>query len=95
MITIIAKVLAHGETQTIQKADGSQLTKSPILLQELGGKYADQYQTTLIGENAQKRFQKGDLVAASLYFTTHDYEGRTYQDIAVADIQTINNNHSL
>lgn len=91
MNTQIFKVISQGEAQTYQKTDGSILQKCPIRLKELGGKYASEYAATLLGGAALCRFREGELVAAVLYFTTHDYEGRTYQDIAVQDIEKINN----
>lgn len=91
MATKILKVVAQGQTQTIQKQDGSVLEKCPIHLKELGGKYADEYAAVLLGAAAKQRFdQPGTLVAATLYFSTHQYEGNTYQDIAVSDIVKIN-----
>lgn len=87
MQTILFRVVAQGEATRVEKQDGTVLERCPITLQVLGergdfGRYA----ATLLGGKASFRFQPGDVVAASLRFTTHDYEGRSYQDVTVADI---------
>ena len=69
-----------------QKAEGGQVNKCNIVLQELGGKFENQYVATIFGEQARIRFEKDDLVAASLRFSTREYNGQTYQDIVVNEI---------
>lgn len=88
-MTHIFKVVSQGEAQQFQKADGSLLQKCSITLKELGGKYANEYAATLMGNAALCRFLPGELVVAALSFFTHDYEGKTYQDIAVTDIEKV------
>ena len=87
------KVVQQGEAFAVQsqKADGGQTMKCNIVLQELGGKYEDQYVGVLLGNVAQCKFYSGDLVAASLRFSTRDYNGATYQDILVTDILKLKN----
>lgn len=91
MNTQIFKVISQGEAQQIQKQDGSVLQKCPIVLQEFGerGDYGKMV-AWLLGNAAQLRFREGDAVVARLCFTTHDYEGRTYQDVAVMSIEKLN-----
>ena len=62
-----------------QKAESGQVMKHTIVLQELGGKYEDRYSATLIGAMAENGFTEGDLVAARLHFTTHEYNDNVYQ----------------
>jgi hypothetical protein len=69
-----------------QKAEGGQISKCNIVLQELGGKYANSYVATILGEQARVRFEKDDLVAASLRFSTREYNGQVYQDIVVNEM---------
>ena len=69
-----------------QKAEGGQLMKCNIVLQELGGKYENSYVATILGEQAKVRFTKDELVAASLRFSTREYNGQVYQDIVVNEI---------
>ena len=88
----IFKVVQQGEAFAVQsqKAEGGQTMKCSIVLQEIGGKFEDQYIATLWGNAAQCRFYSGDLVVAALRFSTRDYNGQTYQDIAVNDIYKLN-----
>ncbi len=89
----ILKVVTQGETVAVpsQKAEGGQVMKSTIVLQELGGRYGDTFVATMLGNLAQCRFCAGELVAAALRFTTREYNGQVYQDIVVADIVKIKN----
>ena len=82
------RVKAQSETFTVpsQKAEGGQISKCNIVLQELGGKYENSYVATILGEQANIRFELDDLVAASLRFSTREYNGQTYQDIVVSEI---------
>ena len=84
----IYKVKAQSETFVVpsQKAEGGQISKCNIVLQELGGKYENNYVATILGEQANIRFAKDDLVVASLRFSTREYNGQVYQDIVVNEI---------
>lgn len=73
-----------------QKAEGGQLMKCNVVLQELGGKYENCYVATILGEQAHMRFDKDELVAASLRFAVHEYNGQMYQDIVVNEIVRLN-----
>ena len=87
------RVKAQSETFAVpsQKAEGGQISKCNVVLQELGGKYENSYVATILGEQANIRFELDDLVAASLRFSTREYNGQTYQDIVVNEIIKINN----
>ena len=82
------KVMAQSETFLVpsQKAEGGQISKCNIVLQELGGKYENSYIATILGEQAKTRFAKNDLVVAALRFSTREYNGQVYQDIVVNEI---------
>ena len=69
-----------------QKAEGGQVSMCNVVLQELGGKFENSYVATIFGEQARIRFDRDDLVAASLRFSTREYNGQTYQDIVVTEI---------
>ena len=88
----IYKVTAQSETFSVpsQKAEGGQISKCNIVLQELGGKFENSYVATVLGEQANIRFAKDDLVVASLRFSTREYNGQVYQDIVVSEIIKIN-----
>ena len=84
----IFKVQAQSETFFVssQKAEGGQLPKYNIVLQELGGKYENSYVATILGDQARIRFEKDELVIAALRFSTREYNGQVYQDIMVNEI---------
>ena len=84
----IFKVLAQSGTFSVpsQKAEGGQISKCNVVLQEPGGKYENSYVATILGEQARIRFELDDLVVASLRFSTREYNGQTYQDIVVSEI---------
>ena len=86
------RVQAQSDTFAVpsQKAEGGQLSKCNIVLQELGGKYENSYVATILGEQAKTRFAKNELVAASLRFSTREYNGQVYQDIMVSEIVKLN-----
>lgn len=88
----ILKVVQQGEAFAVQsqKSEGGQTMKCNIVLQELGGKFENQYIATLWGNAAQCKFYNGDLVVAALRFSTREYNGQTYQDISVNDIYKLN-----
>ena len=84
----IFKVTAQSETFSVpsQKAEGGQISKCNIVLQELGGKFENSYVATILGEQAKIRFAQNDLVVAALRFSTREYNGQVYQDIMVNEI---------
>ena len=88
----IFKVIAQSETFAVQsqKAEGGQISKCNIALQEPGGKYENSYVATILGEQANMRFAKDELVVASLRFSTREYNGQIFQDIVVNEIIKIN-----
>ena len=88
----IFKVMAQSETFAVpsQKAEGGQVNKCKIILQDIGGKYENSYVATVLGEQANIRFMRDDLVVASLRFSTREYNGQTYQDIVATEIIKIN-----
>ena len=84
----IFKVIKQGEPQQVasQKAEGGQLSKCMITLQEWGDKYGNTFVCTLLGNNALCRWSAGDIVLASLRFQAREYNGQWYQDIVVSEI---------
>ena len=86
------RVMAQSEVITVpsQKAEGGQISKCNIVLKDLGGKYENSYVATILGEQARTRFERNDLVAASLRFSTREYNGQVYQDIVVNEIVKLN-----
>jgi hypothetical protein len=82
------RVMAQSDTFAVpsQKVEGGQISKCNIVLRELGGKYENSYVATMLGEQANMRFAKDELVAAALRFSTREYNGQVYQDIVVNEI---------
>ena len=93
METRILKVVRQGEAFSVQsqKSESGQIEKCSIVLRELGGsKYENEYACSMLGTLAGCRFYEGDVVAATLRFSTHEYQGQVFQDIVATDIVKIN-----
>ena len=89
METKILRVVRQGEAFSVQsqKAETGQLQKCSIVLRELGGgKYENEYVCTMLGQQAACRFYEGDVVAATLRFSTHEYQGQVFQEILATDL---------
>ena len=93
METKILRVVRQGEAFSVQsaKADGGQIQKCNIVLKELGGKFENQYTGVMLGNLALNKYVQGDLVvAATLRFSTHEYQGQVFQEILATDIVKLN-----
>ena len=94
METKILKVVRQGEAFSVQssKQESGQIQKCNIVLRELGGsKFENEYVCAMLGKLAACRFYEGDVVLATLRFSTHEYQGhendvQVFQDILVTDI---------
>ena len=88
METKILRVLKCGESFSVksEKAEGGQLNKRQLVLQELGGKYEPTYVVTALGNLATIEFMEGDLVFATLRFQSREYNGQTYIDIVASEL---------
>lgn len=92
METKILRVVRQGEPFSVpsQKAEGGSIAKCNIVLRELGGsKFENEYACAMLGTLATLRFYAGDVVAATLRFSTHEYQGQTFQEILATDIVKI------
>jgi hypothetical protein len=91
---MILKVVRQGEAFSVQssKQESGQIQKCNIVLKELGGsKFENEFVCTMLGNLAGCKFYEGDVVAATLRFSTHENNGATYQDIVATDIVKIHN----
>ena len=98
METKILKVVRQGEAFSVQsqKQESGQIQKCTIVLKELGGsKFENEYVCTMLGNLAGCRFYEGDIVIATLRFSTHDFQGQTYQEILATDINRLSPRPSL
>ena len=94
MQTMILKVVHQGEAFSVQsqKAETGEIQKCNIVLRELGGsKFENEYVCAMLGNLAGCRFYEGDVVMATLRFSTHEYQGQVFQDVLVTDIVKIKN----
>ena len=73
------------------KQESGQISKCNIVLRELGGsKFENEFVCSMLGNLAGCRFYEGDVVVATLRFSTHDFQGQTYQEILATDIVKLN-----
>ena len=88
METKILKVVRQGEAFSVQssKSEAGQIQKCNIVLKELGGKFENEYVCAMLGSLAACRFYEGDIVIATLRFSTHEYQGQTFQEILATDL---------
>ena len=88
----ILKVVRQGEAFSVQssKSDNGTIQKCNIVLREMGGgKFENEYVCAMLGNLAACRFCEGDVVAATLRFSTHEYQGQVFQEILATDIVKI------
>lgn len=92
METKILKVVRQGEAFSVQsaKAEAGQIQKCNIVLKELGGKFENEFVCAMLGSLAACRFDEGDVVLATLRFSTHEYQGQTFQEILVTELVKVN-----
>ena len=104
METKILRVVRQGEAFGVQsaKAEGGSIQKCNIVLRELGGSrsaegrlqgktFENEYVCAMLGNLEACKFYEGDVVAATLRFSTHEYQGQTFQEILATDIVKLNN----
>ena len=51
-----------------------------------GAKFENEYVCAMLGNLAACKFYEGDVVAATLRFSTHEYQGQTFQEILATDV---------
>ena len=89
METKLLRVVRQGEAFSVQssKQESGSLQKCNIVLRELGGsKFENEFVCSMLGSLAGCRFYEGDVVLATLRFSTHEYQGQTYQEVLATDI---------
>ena len=92
METKILKVVRQGEAFSVQssKSDSGSIQKCNIVLREMGGgKFENEYVCAMLGNLAACRFYEGDVVAATLRFSTHEYQNQVFQEILATDVVKI------
>ena len=99
----ILKVVRQGEAFSVQssKSDNGTIQKCNIVLREMGGgrsaegrlqgkKFENEYVCAMLGNLAACRFYEGDVVVATLRFSTHEYQNQVFQEVLVTDIVKLN-----
>ena len=89
----ILKVVRQGEAFSVQsaKSENGTIQKCNIVLREMGGgKFENEYVCAMLGNLAACKFYEGDVVAATLRFSTHEYQNQVFQEILVTDIVKLN-----
>ena len=92
MVTKILRVVRQGEAFGVQssKSDNGTIQKCNIVLREMGGSnFENEYVCAMLGNLAACRFYEGDVVVATLRFSTHEYQGQVFQEILATDIVVI------
>lgn len=84
----ILRVLKCCECFTVksEKSDDGVLNKRTLVLQELGGKYADSYVVTVLGNLATLEYSEGDIVIATMRFQNREYNGQMYMDVVAIEL---------
>ena len=92
MQTKILRVVRQGEAFGVQssKSESGSIQKCNIVLREMGGKFENEFVCAMLGSLAACRFYEGDVVAATLRFSTHEYQGQVFQEVLCTDIVKIN-----
>jgi hypothetical protein len=89
----ILRVVRQGEAFSVQskQSESGQIQKCNIVLKELGGsKFENEYVCAMLGNLAACRFHEGDVVLATLRFSTHEYQGQTFQEILATELVKVN-----
>ena len=84
----ILRVVKCGECFSVksEKSEGGVLNKRTLVLQELGGKYEPTYVVSALGTLATLEFQEGDLVIATLRFSSREYNGQMFMDVVATEL---------
>lgn len=84
----ILRVVKCGECFSVksEKSEGGVLDKRTLVLQELGGKYEPTYVVSVLGSLATLEFQEGDLVIATLRFSSREYNGQMFMDVVATEL---------
>ena len=72
-----------------EKSENGVLNKRTLVLQELGGKYANSYVVTTLGNLATIEFAENELVVTDLRFQTREYNGQAFMDVVANEIVKI------
>ena len=88
----IFRVVNCGDVFSVksEKSENGMLNKRNLVLQELGGKFENQFAVSLLGNSALCQYYPGDIVYGVLRFQVREYNQQYFQDITVSEIVKIN-----
>lgn len=89
----ILRVQAQTPIKTVQvkSEEGKQTAVCTLMVQELGGKWADSLAVQLYGDMAQKVYQPGELIMAAVRFKARPVDAeRIFQDVTADEIVRLN-----
>lgn len=88
----IFRVVNCGDVFSVksEKSENGMLNKRNLVLQELGGKFENQFAVSLLGNSALCQYYSGDIVYGVLRFQVREHNQQYFQDITVSEIVTIN-----
>ena len=79
------------KTMQVKSEEGKQTAVCTLMVQELGGKWADSLAVQLYGDMAQKAYQPGELIVAALRFKARPVDAeRIFQDVTADEIVRLN-----
>lgn len=88
----IFKVVNCGDVYSVKsdKCENGMLNKRNLVLQEIGGKYEDQFVVSLLGNLASCQFYPDDIVYGVLRFQVREHNQQNFQDITVINLIKLN-----
>ena len=88
----IFRVVSCGDMFSVksEKSENGMLNKRNLVLQELGGKYEDQFVVSLLGNLATCLYYPDDIVFGVLRFQVREYNQQCFQDIVANELIKIN-----
>ena len=89
METKVLRVVRQGEAFGVpsKNSESGTIQKCNIVLRELGGgKFENEYVCAMLGNLAVCRFYEGDVVIATLRFSTHEYQGQVFQEVLATEL---------
>lgn len=81
----ICRVVSQTDPVDITTKEGPS-QKCFVRLKEIGNIYAEEFNCSVLGNQATVKFEKGDVVAAVLHFSVHEAAGNMFQDVTAKDI---------
>ena len=87
MNAMICRVVSQTQKVSITTQKGEQMSKCNIRLKCIGGSFADEFWCSVLGPQAEQRFQTGDKVAALLKHGVHENNGNVFNDVTVSGIE--------